>query len=538
MPFRTALSGLNATSTELRVIGNNVANASTNGFKKSRTEFSDIYATSNLGSSQNTVGSGVRVSTIAQEFSQGNIEFTNNFLDLAISGQGFFRLSDSGSTVYSRNGSFNADRDGYITNSAGQRLTGYQADATGNMTGALGDIHLDTANIAPKSTESINLGLNMDASASVPAAPLATSLFTLGSAGVNPVLDPADSPVSVPAGTLVDGYGNAITTGSLQFTYVSGNQWNVDMTGAGGSTTSGTFTIGTDSTASFTWDPDGAAGSQAAQTITMNITAMTQGSGGGTTDLTATPNGAQQGAFSITDASTYNNSTSTTLYDSQGATHLATFYYRKTGIPNQWEAYTYIDGKQVNGAQSNGSDLLDFTTDGTLSKINGATTPPATINVSSFVPGGSASTMTFTMNYAGTTQFGGGFDVNTLSQDGYTTGRLSGVNIDTSGVVQARFSNGQTRTLAQVALAKFSNEQGLTQLGDNAWAESYGSGAPIIGNPGSSSVGMLQSGALEGANVDLTEELVTMITAQRNFQANAQVISTADTITQSIINLR
>ncbi|MBI1195647.1 MAG: flagellar hook-basal body complex protein [Gammaproteobacteria bacterium] len=538
MPFRTALSGLNATSTELRVIGNNVANSSTMGFKKSRTEFADIYATSNLGSSENTVGSGVRVGTIAQEFSQGNIEFTNNFLDLAVSGQGFFRLSDNGSTVFSRNGGFNADRDGYITNSSGQRLTGYQADSTGNITGALGDIHLDAANIAPKSTQAITLGLNMDAGASVPAAPLATSLFTLGSAGANPILDTGDSPVSLSAGTLVDSYGNAITTGTLQFTHVSGNQWSVDMTGAGGATTAGTFTIGTDSTASFTWDPDGSAGSQSAQTITMDVTALTQAAGGGTTDLTATPNGSQQGAFSTTDASTYNNSTSMSLYDSQGSTHLATFYYRKTGIPNQWEAYTYIDGKQVPGGQTNGSDLLEFTTDGALSKINGAVTPPSSISVAGFSPSGAASTMTFTMDYAGTTQFGGGFDVNSLSQDGYTTGRLSGVNIDSTGVVQARFSNGQTRNLAQVALARFANDQGLSQLGDNAWAESYGSGTPIVGTPGSSSLGMIQSGALEGSNVDLTEELVTMITAQRNFQANAQVISTADTITQSIINLR
>jgi len=538
MPFRTALSGLNATSTELRVIGNNVANASTMGFKKSRTQFSDIYATSNLGAAVNAVGSGVRVGDIAQEFSQGNIEFTNNFLDLAVSGQGFFRLSDNGSTVFSRNGAFNADRDGYISNAGGQRLTGYQADSSGNITGAIGDIHLDAANISPKSTANITLGLNLDAASGVPAAPLATSLFTLGSAAANPVLDTGDSPVTTAAMSLVDSYGNAVAGGQLQFTHVSGNQWNVDLTGAGGSTTAGTFTIGTDSTATLTWDPDGGAGAQAAQTLTMDVTAMTQATGGGATDLTAAANGSLQGAFSITDASTYNNSTSMTLYDSQGSTHLATLYYRKTGIPNQWEAYTYVDGRQVPGAQANGSDQLTFTTDGALSRMNGAVTPPATINVSNFALGGAASTMTFTMDYTGTTQFGGGFDVNSLSQDGYTTGRLSGVNIDTSGVVQARFSNGQTRNLAQVALAKFSNDQGLSQLGDNAWAESYGSGTPIVGTPGNSSLGLVQSGALEGANVDLTEELVTMITAQRNFQANAQVISTADTVTQSIINLR
>ncbi len=538
MPFRTALSGLNATSTELRVIGNNVANSGTTGFKKAKAQCADIYATSNIGTSVNSVGSGVRVANIAQEFSQGNIEFTNNFLDLAVSGRGFFRLSDNGSTVFSRNGSFNADRNGDIVNDAGQKLTGYQADSKGNITGALGDIKLDASNISPRSTQNISLGLNLDAAASVPATPLVSSLFTLGSAGPNPVLSTADSPVSTAAMNLVDQYGNNVPGAQLQFTHVAGNDWTVAMLGATGTTTTANITVGTSKTATITWDPDGAAGTQAPATMTMDVSRLTQSAAVGGTDLTSSVNGAQQGGFDITDATTYNNSTSMTIYDSLGSGHLSTFYYRKTGIPNQWESYTYIDGKQVPGVQANGSNLLEFNTDGSLARINGAVTPPSTINVASFVPNGGASTMSFDMDYTGSSQYGGGFDVNNLSQDGYTTGRLSGVNIDTTGVVQARFSNGQTRNLAQVALANFNNEQGLSQLGDNAWAESFASGTPIVGAPGSSSLGMIESGALEGANVDLTEELVTMITAQRNFQANAQVISTADTVTQSIINLR
>ena len=172
MPFRTALSGLNASSAELRIIGNNVANATTTGFKKSRAEFSDIYASANLGAAANTIGSGVRVSEISQQFSQGNIGFTDNNLDIAISGRGFFRLNDNGTNLYSRNGTFGVDRTGYIVNSQNNRLTGYLADSAGNISGALGDIQIDTSDIAPQASSRISFGLNLDASSTVPAAPV------------------------------------------------------------------------------------------------------------------------------------------------------------------------------------------------------------------------------------------------------------------------------------------------------------------------------------------------------------------------------
>ncbi len=538
MPFRTALSGLNATSAELRVIGNNVANAGTTGFKKSRTQFADIYASSGLGSSQNAIGSGVRVSGVEQQFSQGNIGFTDNYLDLAISGEGFFRLSENGASVYSRDGSFGVDRTGYITNASNQRLTGYVADANGNITGALDDIRIDTSDIAPLATSKVDLNLNLDAAGKVPSAALPTDTLTLASAGANPVLDTLDSPVTSAAMTLTDAYGNQVTGAQLQFTHVAGNDWTVALLGAGGTSTTQTFTLGTTSSATINWDPDGGAGSQPSLPVSVDLTTLTQVTTGGATDLTVAANGAAQGAFNPTDATTYNHSTSLSIYDSLGASHLATLYYRKTDVPAQWETYLYVDGTQVPGTQPNGSDLLTFTSTGQLTRINGSLTPPSSITVPSFSPGGGASALNFDLNYAAVTQYGGGFGVNSLNQDGYTTGKLSGVDIDGTGIVQARFSNGQSRVLAQIALTKFANTQGLTQQGDNAWAESFASGPALVGQPGSSSLGLVESGALEGSNVDLTEQLVNMITAQRNFQANAQVISTADTVTQSIINLR
>lgn len=539
MPFRTALSGLNAASAELRVIGNNVANASTTGFKKSRIEFADIFATSNLGASQNAIGSGVRIGAITQQFAQGNITFTDNNLDLAISGQGFFRLNDNGVNVYTRNGTFGVDRTGYLVNSQAQRLTGFLADSAGNITGAIGDVQLNTAVIAPQASSTVDLGINVDAAAAVPAGAAATSAITLGSTGPNPVLDTGDSPVTVGPLTLVDNYGQQVGTGSLQFTYnVGPGTWDATLVGAGGTSTTATMTVGSTGTISLDWDPDGAAGAQSPVTMNIDVSGVTEVGGGGGTDMTASANGSVQSAFDVTDASTYNSSTSLTIYDSLGATHLATFYYRKTGIPNQWESYLYVDGTQVPGAQANGSDLIQFTSGGQLSSLNGAAIPPASVNTSSFNPGGGASNMTLALDYSNVSQYGGGFNVNSLTQDGYGTGRLSGIDIDDTGVLLARYTNGQSRTLAQVALANFSNPQGLTQLGDTNWAESFESGAALVGAPGTSSLGLIQSGALEGSNVDLTEQLVNMITAQRNFQANAQVISTADTVTQAIINIR
>jgi flagellar hook protein FlgE len=407
MPFRTALSGLNASSTELRVIGHNVANASTVGFKKSRTEFADIYPISSLGTASNAVGSGVRVAAISQQFTQGILNFTGNALDLGINGNGFFVLSDSGSRVYTRAGQFRTDNAGYVVNNAGHRLQVYQADASGNITGAIGDLYLDPSDIAPSATSTVEVGVNLDASQNVPVA-----------------------------------------------------------------------------------------------------------------------------AFDPTDATSYNHSTSLTIYDSLGSAHLASLYFRKTAA-NTWDVYLYIDGAAATLASA--SRQLNFLSNGALD-----TTGNTTLSFTHPLTNGAANlSLTLDFNSATPiTQYGSAFSVNNLVQDGYASGRLSGVDVGETGIVKARYTNGQSRTLGQVVLADFNNPQGLRQLGDTNWAESADSGAALIAAPGTSSLGLIQSGALEGSNVDLTEQLVNMITAQRNFQANAQVITTADAITQTIINIR
>lgn len=412
MGFETALTGLNAASADLNVISNNIANSSTTGFKVSRAEFADIYASANLGTSSTAIGNGVRLSSVAQQFSQGNVSITQNNLDLAINGQGFFRLNDNGNIVYSRAGQFAVDNQGFMVNSGGQKLTAYTADSAGNITGATGDIQLSSADIPPTATSTVTLGLNVDASQNPPST-----------------------------------------------------------------------------------------------------------------------------SFNITDSTSFNHSTSTTVYDSYGSSHLMSTYYVKTAA-GAWDAYTYIDGSNISnaGGTAGNPDKLVFGSDGKLSTINGTAVPPYTLTTGSFTPPNGSAPMTLTLNYAGLTQFGSGFSVNSLTQNGFTTGRVSGVDINDTGVIFARYTNGQSKALGQVVLSNFANPQGLRQLGNTTWAETFNSGAALTGAPGSSSLGSLQSGALEQSNVDLSQALVSMITAQRNYQANAQVISTADQITQTIIN--
>ncbi|MGD8956075.1 MAG: flagellar hook protein FlgE [Chromatiaceae bacterium] len=413
MTFRIALSGLNAASTDLEVTGNNIANSATNGFKESRAEFADLYASSIQDTSSNAAGQGVRVAKVAQQHSQGSIDFTSNNLDLAISGQGFFVLkSPDGTQAYTRAGAYSVDRDGYVMNQNSDRLQIYEA-ATGVggtttfNTGVLRDLQLPTTPSSPNPSTAISAAINLNSSQEVPTA-----------------------------------------------------------------------------------------------------------------------------AFDPANPASYNGSTSTTVYDSLGNAHTATLYFAKSAAaPRTWDQHLYIGGTLVGAPNT-----LTFDETGALTDINGAAGTRATM--APYDPGNGAAPLTLDLEFAGTTQYGSAFAVNNLSQDGFTSGRLAGVDIDTEGVIFARYTNGQSSALGKVALAKFNNQQGLRQIGDTNWAESFASGGPQLGEAGTSSFGQIQSGALEASNVDIAAQLVNLITAQRNFQANAEVISTADSITQTIINIR
>ncbi len=233
-------------------------------------------------------------------------------------------------------------------------------------------------------------------------------------------------------------------------------------------------------------------------------------------------------AFNATDPATYNSSTAMTLYDSQGNAQTLTLYFRKTAA-NTWDTYGTLNGTAIGGGpigalnfDSSGALAADATFALNIPLTNGA--DPLAFNLT--FPAGQA------------VQFGVDFAVSQLSQDGFTTGRLAGFSIGEDGVILGRYTNGQSRAQGQIVLANFVNAQGLASLGNNQWSETSDSGQPVVGSPGAGSLGSLQSGALEDSNVDLTQELVSMITAQRVYQANAQTIKTQDQVLQTLVNLR
>lgn len=239
--------------------------------------------------------------------------------------------------------------------------------------------------------------------------------------------------------------------------------------------------------------------------------------------------------FNPSDPTSYNFSTSGTVYDSLGNPHISTLYLVKTATPGQWQMFGQTDGGALAdtnlGAGAGAPVTLNFSNTGQL-------TTAMPLNASLTLANGAATPLAYTFDLGSSTQYGSPFGVNTLSQNGLASGRLAGFNISEDGIVEGRYTNGQSRNLAQVVLADFRNPQGLNPLGDNLWEETADSGLAIVGTPSSGSLGVVRSSAVEDSNIDLTAELVNMITAQRVYQANAQTIKTQDAILQTLVNLR
>ena len=409
MSFQQGLSGLSAASKTLEAIGNNVANANTIGFKESQAIFSDVYAASLTGSGGSQIGIGTRLVQVAQRFTQGNVTASNNPLDIAVNGGGFFRMSTNGAVSYSRNGQFQMDKSGFIVNASDARLTGYVADSRGILsTGSPAEINIRSSDLPPQLTTEVESMLNLDSRKDVPA---------------------------------------------------------------------------------------------------------------------TTP-------FAIDDPTTYNNATSVSVFDSLGNSHVLQTFYVKTA-PGSWDVYAAADEILINGGAA--LSTLNFGTDGALTAASQAALP---ISASIPVTTGAAPVLTVGLDYTDTTQFGSSFSVNKLDQDGFTSGRLTGFGVAGDGLIMGRYTNGKSAVLGQVVLTSFANPNGLQPMGSNLWSETADSGNPMVGAPTSGNLGALQSNAVEDSNVDLTAELVNMITAQRNYQANAQTIKTQDQVLQTLVNLR
>jgi flagellar hook protein FlgE len=438
MSFQQGLSGLNAASKNLDVIGNNIANSGTYGFKDARAEFADVYAAALNGAGGNQVGIGTTLATVAQQFTQGNITTTENPMDLSINGGGFFQVSDGVNPArYSRNGQFKVSKDGFVVNNNGLKLLGYPANGAGVIQpGTAQPLLLPTGGIPPAVTTAVKMVFNLDS--------------------------------------------------------------RVKATAPGGGTGTG---------------------------------------------------------INLKDATTYNNATSMTVYDAKGQDVAVTFYFQRAASAangnDVWNVYATANGTPLatdsSGAaiplDANGNPTTPYTKI-TFPATGGSPVSP-TAPIAMSVPAGTSARGYPTLaipgiqlNMTGATENGSSFAVTSLTQDGYAPGQLTGIQVANNGIIQARYSNGQSKPAGQIELASFRNPQGLQATGGNVWVRTVASGDAVVGVPGDGNMGSLQSGALEESNVDLTAELVNMVTAQRAYQANAQTIKTQDQVLQTIVNLR
>lgn len=528
MSFTQGLSGLNASSKDLDVIGNNVANAATVGFKGSKAQFGDVFAAALSGAGASQIGIGVKLQAVAQQFTQGNISTTNNTLDMAVNGAGFFILDNGHGVGYSRNGQFQLDKDGFIVSSAGHKLQGYAIDPTsGQSLGSPQALTIPTTVASAAATgasltgtKGIVAGMNLDSRSLPP--PLV----------FNPT-DPTTYNYSTPT-TTYDSKGVAQTT-TMYFVKQSASM----ALAAGAISNSAAPTVSTVTVASTAalsvGQPLVGAGFPAGTTIASIVDAT---------------------HFTTTDAYTGTLTGGAAPNTNTGAVTLL------ADVANTWKVYTTVTNPTTGAPLfplptpaagtwiHNG--ILTFDTNGRFNQAGGfipnpaapaAIVPPAvagplntTTNIS-FTPAG-ATTETIPFDFSTSTQFGAAFGVTKLTQDGFTSGQLIGFNIGPDGIILGRYSNGVSNPLGQVALATFPNMQGLQPLGSNEWAVSSVSGEPVVNAPGAGNNGVLQTSSTEDSSVDLTAELVNMITAQRNYQANAQTIKTMDAVMQTLINMR
>jgi len=569
----SGVSGLNANGTALSVIGNNIANLSTVGFKSSKATFADLISSSiSGGSGAIQTGIGVALTSVQGNFSQGSLATSSNVLDLAVDGNGFFIVEDAqGGTFYSRAGLFRLDKNNNVVDPTGFKLQGFLADTTGTITGTIGDISLPTTTASPRATTTAFVAANLNSST---------------------------TPTGV-TGNLVGSAASATTTAA------GNNSFNINLNGDGvrtitvanGLTGSALATAVQNAVRALLPNDPFKAAAYSGFTATVNpLGVFTFRSGiTGTTNNVATSNGsvvvtanggdtlaanlnmttgtATAGTdFLLTNPSaTSDFSTSITVFDSLGNSHLLTTYFTKIG-DNTWNYNTVASMNDVviaNYHSSNidttlgivrvGSGTLTFATNGTLDQESnvirydtgtaagtlGTTPGELQIDFNGATPDqliamdfGTSVTTDGGSGLDGTTQFGSTSALVQQTQDGYAAGALQAFSVDTNGVINGRFSNGQLRALAQVVLARFPDPIGLTRTGKNTFAQSGNSGQPVTGTPDSAGLGRVLSNSLELSNVDLGESFIDMIAAQRGFQANSRVITTSDEILQELVNLK
>lgn len=405
MSFTKSLNALNAAARNLDVIGNNVANANTVGFKAGQLYFSEVLANSQQAGNASLTGAGAAELKVLPQFAQGNIETTSNQLDLAINGQGLFTVKEGGETYYTRAGQFKLDDQGYVATPSGARLQGFAVAEDGSVaTASPIDLRIEVNGVPPEATTEATMKLNFDSRKTI--------------------ADPA--------------------------------------------------------------------------------------------------------AFRMNDSSTYQHATSMPVYDSLGKEHAMGLYFVKSAA-STWDVFASADGVQV-GTGPVGQ--IAFKADG---QVDTAASPqPFTLNL----PVSGADNINMKLDFTNSTSLSRDFSINGTTNNGKPAGQLTSYSVDADGFIVGRYTNGTNKKLGQVALALFNNPQGLQPLGARGFSATAESGNPELVGADNALAGAIQSGALEKSNVDLTNELVRMIEAQRIYQANAQAIKAQNELMQSAENLR
>ena len=402
MSFTTSISGLDAAQVRMAVISNNIVNAGTVGFKKGEAQFGDLYSSA-LQDTGAAAGTGVELTRIRSDFTQGEFQFTSSALDLAIDGSGLFLLrAADGTNEYTRAGSFQSDNNGFIVSDSGLRVQGYQADANGRLLPTLGDLRVDTGLLNQKQTGNVNFAGNIDSRVGIP-----------------------------------------------------------------------------------------------------------------------------ENAFSIDDPTSFNSTSTITIYDSAGnAQELSLYFVRDPIAAETFTVYAAIDDEVLPGT----TDLV-FDEAGLL-----APDSATELAIVGYQPD-DALPMDIAIDLSSVNNFGTQSTTLEFSQDGYPAGELLSFAFDDTGRLISTYTNGQQRAQGQIALATFVNPESLQPVGGNGFAQTDESGEPVIGAPGSGARGSIRASALELANVDITSELLALIEAQRNFQSNAQSIQALNEASTSILNL-
>ncbi|MEN6616031.1 MAG: flagellar hook protein FlgE [Syntrophorhabdus sp.] len=525
--FFSGISGLMSNSASINVVGNNIANVNTVGFKGSRTTFEDVlYQSVNGTSGTSQVGRGTALSSVDTSFGQGSFESTSESTDLAIGGKGFFivRSAESQNNYYTRAGQFRFDADGYLTNPKGDILQGRQIDRTTNAPyGVDTDVIISQAPSEPRASQFIGMNVNLQSDATV-----AGNLGSLSGVANGSVTAVAVSEGRYPrAGNYTISYNAG--TGNMTVTVA-----HTDPTGA---------LTGTSSTYSAAVAAGTAYTNFAGSGLDITTDAALVNGASRTTDFQGFSTDYVSATRNPTTTSNY--SSSVTAYDSLGQPHVVTVYFRKsceTTVPQTsvWEWMAHLSAADsASGANTlAGWGTLIFNNNGAL--ISGGDANPVSFDFSQGANPNQSIDLVFGSGSGGgtTTQYPIASTTNFQTQDGYPPGVLQNVTVSAEGVISGHYSNGQILNLYQLTLANFNNPNGLKKEGSNLYSETIESGVAYTNAPGEGGLGKISANSLEQSNVDLATEFVKMIVAQRGYQANSRVITTTDEILQELMNIK